>query len=107
MGTTATLTPTGVGRRGKPQQLQRPIRTTATMATATVTTPTMAMATGAGRGGRRKLTPFLILSQLRIQTQRRTPTMATMATGAGILLTMGTPGRTITADTTGAVKYKS
>ena len=27
--------------------------------------------------------------------------------GAGILLTMGTPGRTTTADTTGAVKYKS
>merc|ERR1712008_277719 len=81
----------------------RPTLTMATMATATAI-PTMAMATGEGRRGQQMLTPFLIPSQLLIQTLRLMPTMVTMATGAGVLLTMGTLGRP-TTDTTGA-KHK-
>ena len=51
MGTTATLMPTGVVRRGKPQPPLRPTLTMATMATATAIIPTMAMATGEERRG--------------------------------------------------------
>merc|ERR1712037_468795 len=98
MGTTATLMPTGVVRRGKPQP---PLRPTLTMATATAIIPTMAMATGEERRGRRKLTPVPTLSQSPIQTLRQMLTTATMVTGAGILLTTGTLGHT-TTDTTGA-----
>merc|ERR1712130_914163 len=100
-GTTASRMLTGVARREKQQP--RRILTMATMDIPTMAIiPIMAMATGEERRGQLRL--FLIPSLLLIQTPRLMPTMVTMATGAGTLLTMGTLGHT-TTDTTGA-KHK-